>query len=232
MTIFVPLIGPDDAKGRSPKGVAVAGWQRPDYKGVDEGEWTGVRLDDYVVVDCDDEAAKDAWLAHIDLPFDHTWVRKTPHGYHFFYRRCMANLHVRPQKLTSVSPKIDLKAGIGHQVVFHAPGYETINLAANMDFVASWVPAQQEMRVEDIWDEMPDGLADNAMISWAGAFRRWGMSQTRINQVLAEINRITMTREPMPEKSLRRIARQAAKYSPEERRNVMCPNCGHEVETV
>lgn len=233
--VYLPLFGPDDPKGRSPKGVAASGWQLPGYKGVEptvDGRWYGLRLDDYIVVDCDDEAAKDAWLSHVDMSIDHTMVRKTPHGWHFYYRRTIDVLHVRPQVLRSVSPKIDLKAGIGHQVVCLAPGYRTISPPGQDAgrFLASWVPAQQEVQIHEEWSEMPEGIGDNSMISFAGTFRRWGMDQKTILKCLSAINASTMTNDPMPHSSLRRIARQAAKYSPEEAKSVLCPSCGNEVE--
>lgn len=233
--VYLPLFGPDDPKGRSPKGVAASGWQLPDYKGIvgeELPEWVGVRLDHYVVVDCDDDAAMEAWLKHVDMPLRHTLVRKTPHGYHFFYRRTVEALSVRAQVLTSVAPKIDLKAGIGHQVVYSAPGYKTIAGEGkdSMAFNPAWVPERSEVRVTEEWSEMPEGIGDNSMLAFAGTFRRWGMDERTIKRCLLAVMDVTMTRDPMELKSIRRLARQAAKYSPEEAKTVLCPSCGNEVE--
>lgn len=233
--VWLPLFGPND-KGHNPKGVSVSGWQLPEFKGVlpEAGDWIGLRLDDWIVVDCDDEAALEAWLKHVDKPLRHTFVRKTPHGWHLFYRRTYQSLSVRAQVLRSVSPKIDLKLGVGHQVVFFAPGYETIEGtggATAMPFDPAWVPAESgEAWAGDEWSEMPEGIGDNSMIAFGGSFRRWGMDEATIRKCLQAINEITMTENPMPPKSIRRLARQAAKYHPEEARTVMCPSCAAEVE--
>jgi hypothetical protein len=227
--VYIPL------KPESKEPDVKSGWQSIDYKGVpiSEDARLGLRLDRYIVVDCDDEAAKEAWLKHIDKPMDHTWVRKTPHGYHFFYRRTFDVLDVTPQKLLAIAPKLELKAGIGHYVVYVADGYKTLpsTRESTAHFQHSWVPERQETWVGEEWSEMPDGIGDNAMLSFAGTFRRWGMDEGRIRHCLNEINRIVMTRNPMPAKSIRRLARQAAKYNPEESRSVLCPSCGNEVET-
>lgn len=230
--VWLPLFGPNENE-RNPKGVAAKAWQMPEYKGIEmpEGgrEWTGLRLDDWIVVDCDDEHALEQWLKHIDQPLEHTWVRKTPHGWHLFYKRTYANSSVQAGV---PFPKTDLKLGCGHQVVFQAPGYSSYfgDAQMAMPFDASWIPERRQMEVAEEWSEMPEGIGDNSMISFAGTFRRWGMDEDTMAKCLAAIADITMTKDPMPLRSIRRLARQAAKYEPEESRSVICPKCATEVE--
>lgn len=230
---WLPLNGPNE-KGLAPKGCSVRGWNEPAYKGVDVvggDRWVGLRLDDYVVIDCDCVEAKDAWLAHIEMPLEHTFVRMTPHGFHFFYKR--PALRVESRKLPTIHPLMEVKTGVGHQVVYFAPGYDTINAKESITFDPAWLPpvVQGDKGIEE-WDEMPDGIGDNAMISFAGKFREWGMSEETMRRCLESINQRTMTRDPMPQKSIRRIARQAAKYETgdHELEKVQCVECGAEME--
>lgn len=235
MTVYLKLAGPNE-KGLAPKGCNTQGWNDPSYKGIgtawpEEG-WIGMRLDEWVVIDCDDEQAKDDWLAYIDLPIQHTLVRKTPHGYHFIYKRGVDSFALTARKLTTISPKLEMKTGVGHQIVYSAPGYSDLfEPVEPIMFDPSWLPAVEarDKNIDD-WSEMPDGIGDNAMISFAGKFREWGMDEGTIRKVLREINRITMTREPMPEKSIRRIARQAGKWDPNEPQMIECIACGVEME--
>lgn len=228
-TIWLPLNGPND-KGQSPKGCNIIGWNEPGYAGVDPNThdgWVGIRLDDLIVVDCDDEQAYQDWLAHIGLGHDHTMVRKTPHGYHLFYARGYDGYTVQSRKLAMISPKLELKTGVGHEVVFYAPGYFSLNEISPLpNFDTSWLPpAEQRQEVPD-WSQMPEGIGDNAMTSFAGTFRRWGMDEATIRTVLHRINEVTMVDDPMPPKTIRRIARQAGKWDPDEPETVECPKCG------
>jgi hypothetical protein len=236
VNVWLPLNGPNE-RGLAPKGCSVSGWSDPAYKGVDvlHDGWLGMRLDQLVVIDCDNEEAKDAWLAHIDKPFAHTAVRKTPHGYHFLYARTVDAYGITGQKLPSIHMKMELKTGVGHQIVWHAPGYE---FAAGegcvpMDFDLSWVPVviEHDKGIAE-WDEMPDGIGNSAMISFGGKFREWGMDEKTIRRCLWAINEITMTEAPMTTKEVRTLARQAAKYGTgdHEPQTVECLSCGFEME--
>lgn len=229
---WLPLNGPND-KGLAPKGCSVRGWNEPAYKGIEafaEPQWVGLRLDEFVVIDCDSEEAKDAWLAHRGQHETKTMVRKTPHGYHFFYRR--PAMRVDSRKLPTIHPLMEVKTGVGHQVVYWAPGYDSLG-GELVTFDPAWLPpvVQGDKGIEE-WDEMPDGIGDNAMISFAGKFREWGMNEERMRDCLQAINEITMMRDPMPLKSIRRIARQAAKYETgdHELETVQCVECGAEME--
>jgi hypothetical protein len=238
VTVYLKLTGPND-KGLAPKGCTLQGWNDPSYKGIGlvwpEDVWIGMRLDEWIVIDCDDEQAKDDWLVYLDKPISHTWVRKTPHGYHFIYKRGIDSYALTARKLTAISPKLEMKTGVGHQIVFSAPGYSDLGDAIGgwtaLTFDPSWLPAV-EARDKDIaeWSEMPDGIGDSAMISFAGKFREWGMDEQTIRKVLRSINEITMTREPMPEKSIRRLARQAGKWDPDEPQTIECIACGVSME--
>jgi len=226
--VYVPLFGPND-HGHPPKGVNASGWQLPGYLGVAPDDWTGLRLDNYIVVDCDCEEAYEEWLKRIDKAPDHTWTRKTPHGYHLFYRRPLDVYHVQAQKLNA---KTDLKLGMGHQVVFNAPGYYDLHDVVAIPFDASWVPERQAQEwLGEEWSEMPEGIGDNSMMSFAGTFRRWGMDERTILACLSAINEIVMTKDPMPRKALRRLARQAAKFTPADAKVTICPKCETEIET-
>lgn len=237
MTVWLPLNGPND-KGQKPKGCNVRDWNLPGYRGVkpDEWEgWLGLRLDDFIVIDCDDLAAYQAWLAHICLPAGHTWTRKTPHGYHLIYKR---DMRVESCKLASISPKLELKTSAGHQIVFRAEGYSNLHWdspAGAELFDPAWVPVQAAGdRGIPEWSEMPDGIGDSSMISFGGKFREWGMDQATIERCLTAIAEITMTEDPMPRRDIRRLARQAAKYGTgeHEAQTIQCPSCGNDVEVL
>lgn len=237
MDVWLKLTGPNE-KGLAPKGCMTKDWNLPSYQGVqivvgDDDAWYGLRLDEWVVIDCDSEEAAHAWCAHIGLSMNHTFVRQTPHGCHFFYRR--PAMRVDSRKLPTIHPLMEVKTGVGHQVVYHAPGYETLawNPGSAVIFNPDWLPpVVHGDKGIDEWSEMPDGIGDNAMISFAGKFREWGMDQQMILECLNKINQLTMRREPMPMKSLRRIARQAAKYETAEHEleTIQCASCGAEME--
>jgi len=233
MDVWIPLNGGEGPDRKRPK-AGNSGWQMPSYKGdPNPGDgWWGLRLDDWIVVDCDSLAGLDRWLEHIDAPdrTRSTWVRKTPNGWHLFYRRTLTNLRVVAR--VPLMEHVDLKLGKGHYVVFHGDGYYDLNGSGPVDaidFRAEWVPEQQQRDIDD-WSEMPDGIGDNAMAGFAGTFRRWGMDEHTILQCLIDINAQTMTEKPMPSSSLKRIARSISKKDPEAPHTVMCPKCAAEVE--
>jgi hypothetical protein len=224
--VWLPLTG---------KQCFVEGWSSIGYQGIDpesyEGD-VGLRLDRYIVVDCDSPQAKEAWLKHIDQPMEHTWVRATPKGWHFFYRRTPESYGVKLGKIQGVHELIDLKGGMGHQVGFRGDGrWDLTSSVTMMSFDPEWVPAadQREWAGEE-WSEMPEGMGDNSMIAFAGTFRRWGMDEATIAACLQGVNQVTMTTAPMPLKTIKRLARQAAKYNPEDPKTVLCPKCETEVE--
>lgn len=216
---WLPLRGPNE-RGMSPKACPVPGWNEPAYKGVelqaDDG-WYGLRLESYVVVDCDTADAAGRWLDHIGHEYPHTFVRQTPHGFHYYYRRTPTVCMIPAQKLLSIAPKLELKCGYGHQVVYHAPGYSNITAPHNIiDFDPQWEPSasKKKDRPVDEWSEVPDGIGDNFMISVAGKFREWGMDGKTIEACLSWINKTTMTQDPMPKSSITRISHSAAKFRP------------------
>lgn len=238
MDVWLKLTGPND-KGLAPKGCMTRDWNLPSYQGVqiavgDDEAWYGLRLDEWVVIDCDSERAAEVWLTHIRRDWWHTMIRKTPHGFHFFYKR--PAMRVDSRKLPTIHPLMEVKTGVGHQVVFYAPGYETVpdtGPGMAIMFDPDWLPpVEHGSKGIEEWDEMPDGIGDNAMISFAGKFREWGMDQSTIFRCLAAIDGITMTTDPMPIKSLKRIARQAAKYETAEHEpeTIQCASCGAEME--
>lgn len=228
--VWLPLTG---------KECYVNGWQGIEYKGVDcvthDGD-LGLRLDNYIVIDCDSTEARDAWLAHIGTQgIHHTWVRKSPKGWHFFYKRTVDAYGVKSGKYPDVHPLIDVKAGMGHYVGFRGEGRYDVSGSSKVDLCAfdpAWLPERSQAEWQGLeWSEMPDGIGDNSMIGFAGTFRRWGMDEETILRCLAAVNQLTMTENPMPPKRLRRLARQAAKWNPEEPKTVLCPKCETEIET-
>jgi Primase C terminal 1 (PriCT-1) len=235
MSVYLPLVGGDGPHRKEP--VPGTPWAMPKYQGVspavDGDESVGLRLDDYIVVDCDSWEAAQTWLAHIGQLISHTWVRKTPRGIHFYYRRTTRNVDVVAHDPTYIHDKINLKLGKASYVVFHGNGYDNLTVPENIiAFDASWVKAPEKVVIVDDWAEMPDGIGDNAMTAFAGTFRRWGMDEATILECLKAINKQTMTREPMPTRSLRRIAKSIGAKNPEEQREIMCPKCGSEVTIV
>lgn len=249
MTVYLPLAGPD-ARGGSPKACKVTGWNEWAYKGIDPftfDGWVGMRLDELIVVDCDcackkvggrkpdvcetPEAAYRAradWLkrlASFGVPTLHTWERKTPHGYHLIYQRVGG---VESRKLSSISPTLELKTGIGHQIVYRAPGYDDFTLCSPTPFDPAWLPPAVAVRAADEWSELPDGIGESFMISMAGKLRQWGADESTLRACLEAINAQVMTVAPMPPRSIRRIARSAARYAPDDVDDLAifeCPTC-------
>ena len=254
MPVYLQLAGPNNV-GRSPKSPTHTGWNEPAYRGVQSEDvaadaWLGLRLDDYVVVDCDcrcvkvgnrkpdvcktqavADAARMAWCTYIQQPVHHTWTRKTPHGYHLIYAAPpISEPTVQSRKLNGIFPSLELKAGIGHQIAYSAPGYFDIPGATVIAkrFDTSWLPPVEAVRPADEWSELPDGSGDDFMISIAGKLREWGAEAGTIADCLAGINAATMTRSPMPQRSINRIARSAARYAPGDaldRSSFECPTC-------
>jgi len=230
---------------------SVPGWNEPGYPGVSsEAEpadaWLGLRLDDLVVIDADCACAKvngrkpdvcetqwaaveavQAWREHGGTE---TWMRKTPHGFHIFYRRLIADAgRVTTRKLFDISPTLELKTGIAAYVVFSAPGYFDLNDSRPQPFDAAWLPEQaRTAHIVDEWSELPDGIGDSFMISVAGKLREWGADVETIRHCLDGINVVTMSRSPMPYRSIRRIAASAARYAPGDVADLAtfdCPTC-------
>jgi len=218
----------------SPKACIVPGWSDPLYQGViplEHDGWIGLRLDNLIVVDCDDEAAVEAWNRHAGKP---TWERQTPHGRHYIYRRGVDAYTVTAQKLTSIAPKLELKTGVGHQIVLMAPGYSDLRSERYIQpFDPAWLPSvvERDRPIEE-WAELPDGIGDTFMISVAGKLREWGADKGTITRCLSAVNEIVMTTDPMGPAAILRLARSAAKYDPAEQQTVDCPKCGTSWETL
>jgi hypothetical protein len=232
MDVWIPLNGGSGPDRKRPKS-SESGWQMPSYEGIkflQPRDWYGLRLDEWIVVDCDSDEAVADWIALVGAEAADTFVRKTPKGTHFFYRRTLKNLRV--QARVPFLEKTDLKLGTGHYVVFYGDGYYDLKGTPGtaLEFDPSWLPAEAERPAIDDWSEMPEGIGDNAMAAFAGTFRRWGMDEHTILQCLIDINAQTMTEKPMPSSSLKRIARSISKKDPEAPHTVMCPKCAAEVE--
>jgi hypothetical protein len=223
--VYLKLNGPGSEK---PKAPAAYGWQSPGFQGLgklqlarilEAGGWVGMRTDQYVVIDCDDAEAKRWWL---DVLANHdvhgrTWERKTPHGYHFIYQRTPTSPEaslIRPIK----GVNLDVLAGTGRQIVLWADGYVPVTESvATQCFNEAWLPASAFERKDfsdDEWDEMPEGRGNDTLAAVGGVLRRYGASYEVILRVLAGINKLTMTTDPMPIEEVARVAQSVCRYSP------------------
>ena len=226
MTTFLRLGGPGAEK---PKAPVAYGWQSPGFQGLGKvalerllarGGWVGMRTDEYVVIDCDDEDAAVWWRTCSAAP---TWERKTPHGRHFIYCRTddspTASL-IRP--IPGVN--LDVLAGIGRQIVLWADGYQTLNDKQYIrHFDPAWLPAEAFARADhsdEEWDEMPDGRGNITLAAVGGVLRRHGASYEVILKTLAFINKRTMTLDPMPIEQVDMVARSVCRYEPAQMQDI------------
>jgi hypothetical protein len=213
--VYIPLQG---AQGERPKAPKVAGWQSPSYEGVSvwlPDAWVGLRCDGLVVIDCDSSESADAWIKRTGTTDGETWLRKTPRGFHFLYRWTPGS---PDGPKVGVLDATDVRAGRTSQIVFHAPGYsDQTSPEALSDFDPTWLPPRPSSALGDVeeWTEMPDGRGNNTMTALAGAMRRQGMSGDVIYASLKGINKLTMTRNPMPDDMLRQIATSVGRYTPD-----------------
>lgn len=218
MTVFLPLNGPND-DGRKPKAPAVRGWESPGYKGINPKTytgWVGMRCDGLIVIDCDNKEAVELWCDAKGNGSDlNTWVRKTPRGWHFIYR-WVEGAPEGPH--AGVLPDVDVRQGASSQIVYKAPGYETLHGSPSCltDFDPAWaatfVVRNKATSNADTWDEMPDGVGNNTMAALAGTMRKQGMSPYTMARCLQAINKITMTSDPMPKEMLLDICRSVSRY--------------------
>ena len=218
--IYLRLGGPGAEKPKAPAGY---GWQSPGYQGLgkvavkrvlDNGGWIGMRTDDFVVIDCDDEDAAAWWRTCSAAP---TWERKTPHGRHVIYKRAAGSPEaslIRPIK----GVNLDVLAGSGRQIVMWADGYESVTEYASIrSFNPDWLPAEafaSKDFSDEEWDEMPEGRGNDTLAAIGGVMRRHGASYEVILRSLAGINKLTMTTDPMPIEQVDQIARSVCRYSP------------------
>ena len=220
--VWLPLQGPD---GGRPKAPSAAGWQSPSYDGLTSaeyeaalarGDWIGLRTDDRVVIDCDSKAAFDLWVQHVGVDNAKTKMRKTPNGYHLIYRQTPGSPDAPAASILHKGSHIDVRAGRTSQIVYHAPGYADIGVAPVLDFDPAWVPKRTDLDddVEE-WAEMPDGMANDTLAAIAGTMRRKGADYTTILKMLLVMNKLTMTRDPMPEQDVALIAQSICRYTPE-----------------
>ena len=232
MTTFLRLGGPGAEK---PKAPVAYGWQSPGFQGLGKvalerllarGGWVGMRTDEYVCIDCDDDEATRWWYDQ-GLSNGHfgraTWERKTPHGYHFIYCRTddspTASL-IRP--IPGVN--LDVLAGIGRQIVLWADGYQTLNDKRYIrNFNSQWLPPEAFNRADhsdEEWDEMPEGRGNITLAAVGGVLRRHGASYEVILKTLAFINKRTMTLDPMPIEQVDMVARSVCRYEPAQMQDI------------
>ena len=221
--VFLPLNGPNH-EGKKPKAPAVSGWERPNYRGIDPRTYKGsygMRCDGLIVIDCDSDEAAAIWDEIIGpANVDRTWVRKTPRGWHFIYRwhDPLGELEHLHGPHAGVLPGIDVRQGASSQIVYSAPGYETLHGSPQTmkDFHPPWA-ATFNVRARaasqaDTWDEMPEGIGNNTMAALAGTMRKQGMSFVTMARCLGAINKITMPTDPMPKQMVLDIVRSVSRY--------------------
>jgi hypothetical protein len=94
-----------------------------------------LRCDNLVVVDCDSEESAAWWRKHVGPEgTEDTWIRKTPRGYHFIYDWTPGSPEAPDADIFRGDPPgIDVRAGRTSQIVFHAPGYATIQWGKTME---------------------------------------------------------------------------------------------------
>lgn len=235
MTVFVPLNGPND-EGRKPKAPSTNGWERIGYRGINPktyAGWYGLRCDGLICIDCDGEHAMEAWLRIVGATSTFqtaTWVRKTPHGYHFIYRWHDPLEEIEEVKgpHAGVLPGIDVRQGNTSQIVYSGGcgkaecqcdgTYYTLGGGPQhlYDFHAPWAATfklrQRARSQAETWDEMPDGIGNNTMTAIAGVMRKQGMSSVTMARCLGAINKITMTADPMPKEMVLDIVRSVSRY--------------------
>jgi Primase C terminal 1 (PriCT-1) len=251
--IWLPLRGPNN-KGLNPKGCYEPGWNTHAYLGlgsddladrISRGGWVGLRLDDWIVIDCDGVnmvGDKDllvarqtmlAWLDHIQMPFEHTRVRRTKNGWHFYYRRPVAAFALQSQKLDQLIPHLELLTGIGHQVVHTAPGYETVTDSVPAVFNMEWLPPITHSRSNGVeeWQYLPSGMRNDFLTSVGGKLREWGATQPAILDVLEHLNEYELE-TPLKTVEVEAITKSVMRYRPGSAREETCPECGTTWETM
>jgi hypothetical protein len=171
-----------------------------------------------VVIDADTPEAAKFWLDRTDPARDQgTYVRKTPRGFHFIYAMEKGS---PTGPAVGVFPGIDIRAGIGSQIVYYAPGYRDIGStwADVCGFRPEWLPEVTAKSAlggtSDGWTELPAGRGDNTMTAIAGALRRQGMAEKPIRTILGGINKLCMTEHPMGADAIMRIAHSVCRYAP------------------
>jgi hypothetical protein len=251
MDVWLPLRG-ENQKGLNPKGCYIPGWNTPAYQGLDasevadrlsKGQWIGLRLDDWIVIDCDGVDAngnkdgivametRNRWLDHIGLPMEHTLYRATRNGYHFFYRRPVSCFSLQSQKLDHIVPHLELLTGMGHQVVWTAPFYETLFNGEPRMFNPDWLPQapQKSQKTVEEWRAVPAGMRNDFLTSLGGKVREWGGDADAIYTILAAANEVAVG---LSTYEVRQIAKSVSRYEPGELTETTCPKCDFTWETL
>ena len=230
MSTFLRLGGPGAEK---PKAPVAYGWQSPGFQGLgrvalerllERHAWIGMRMDEFVCIDCDDRAAADWWLDNGDTEASQTWVRNTPHGVHFIY--CATPDSPKTSLIRPIpGVNLDVLAGSGRQIVMWADGYETVNEKQYIrNFNSTWLPPEAFARSdhsEEAWDEMPDGRGNITLAAVGGVLRRHGASYEVILRTLAFVNKLTMTSDPMSIEQVDMVARSVSRYSPAQSQDIV-----------
>lgn len=211
MAVYLPLNGPEsfDAKGKlkPAKAPAVLKWQAEGYVGVDRnyGGWVGLRTDDLVIVDCDNDAAVETWRS-IGAP---TFEVKTPRGRHFYYKHTPGS---PTAPAVGVLDDIDIRAGRTSQVVVPpTPGYEEVG-GEIAPFVPSWIPKREAPESFDQgWDTIPEGRRNVTLTAIGGSLRKQGAGAEMIAATLATINSRRCV-PPIPDDEVVTIVRSVMRY--------------------
>lgn len=216
--VYIPLQGPGAPQ---PKAPSVNGWASPGYEGygeptereayVDEDKWFGLRTDNYVVVDCDSLAAARAWAG--GHPERQTWMRRTPRGVHFIYRRTPDSPDA---PAVGVLPQTDIRAGSGAQIVLYAPGYaDQLGEENIVDFDPSWLPQRAAPTSDgEGWTKIPEGQRNVLLTSIGGSLRKAGMAHEEVLRQLASMNK-RYNEPPLSIDEVAIIAHSVCRYDPD-----------------
>jgi bifunctional DNA primase/polymerase-like protein/primase-like protein len=188
----------------------------------------GMRLDNFVVADCDSPDAMEWWQQHCPVGSDLISVGRPGRCAYWYLRPPDTRL-----RTFRLRPDLEIRTGSGAQQVIppsvHPGGwtyrwvygsfedYEHLPLAPE-EWLFEQVPS------EDIWAEgggdgwelIPEGRRDIALTSLAGQLRRHGASRNAISHFLDGVNAL-FCRPKLPEEDLARIARSVSQYGVGER---------------
>lgn len=218
---------------------AATKWQAPSPP-VDEwaelaepdGNW-GLRLDGYLVIDCDTVEAR-LWWETLCGNDHHTPVQvSTPHGHHYYYRLPEgAEVKAGPLKNPDGTPmRVDVKTGPGHYVVVPPSSTED----GPYEWVGSKRPADAPVAalgllgalqdVRDAYDSsrasaapgegvdlVPSGTRHDTLVAMTGLMRRLGWSDSLVGRVLNGLNNSVMEDGPVPTDELLGIIQSTAQW--------------------
>lgn len=198
--IYLPL----DPETKRP---AVRGWAKDGYQGVERGDYTALRTDGLLVVDCDSMDAAGAWY---EEPGTETpYMVRTGRGMHFYYQAAEG---VRSGPM--IRGSIDIKTGKGAYVLpagaLHPSGARYTRVVtvkhgvfterdshepvaadlppAPVALIEKYRPKHEEGNPLSGWETVPEGARNTVLTALGGALRRQGAGPGAIAATLATFN--------------------------------------------